>query len=332
MLVVAGVATFVTGLLAGGSSMWLYHRRINGSPTPANDQRETRQGGFRLINPLLECDAGIEREELLLFDTAVEEFIGNLIKTGKVESVSVYFRDLNNGPWFGINEREPFAPASLLKLPVLIAYLKLAEHDPSILNQSYTMTAAALRGPAHDIPNPRNLVIGRSYRVDELLRQMVTQSDNQAANLLIRDSRTHFERPFIDLKIPLPGNSKSEDYMDVKTYSSFSRILFNASYLSDEMSEAALQLLTQSEFRHGLVEGVPAGVQVAHKYGEWMVPRPAPAKPLVQFHDCGIVYYPQRPYLLCVMTRGDDIAELIGSIRDISRLVYDAVDVQRTQK
>jgi beta-lactamase class A len=328
MLFVAGAAAFVAGLLAGGSAMWLYSRGLEGEPPPATAVREARQGGFRLINPLLECDVGIEQKELQRFEDEVEELVGNLIETGKADSVSVYFRDLNNGPWFGINERERFSPASLLKLPVLIAYLKLAEFDPSILTQSYTMTAEALRGPADPIPPSRKLVVGRSYQVEELLRQMIVLSDNQALFLLVRNPQLHFERPFIDLKIPVPSNVDAEDFMDIKTYASFFRILYNASYLSNELSEAALKLLSQSEFKQGLAAGVPAGVPVAHKYGERVISRPAPEGPLIQLHDCGIVYYPQRPYLLCVMTRGDDVAELAGSIRDISRLVYGAVDLQ----
>lgn len=330
-LVLAGLATFAAGLLAGGTAVWLYDRQSEGSPLSAIVQRESRQGGFQLINPLLECDVPVEMAELHPFEDEVAELIDRLVKSDRAESVAVYFRDLNNGPWFGIGEREPFIPASLLKLPVLIAYLKIAEHDPSILTRRYTMTEAALHTPVHDIPASPKLVVGQSYRVDDLLRQMIVFSDNGAANLLIRDRREHFERPFLDLRIPLPRNDRVEDFMDVKTYASFFRILYNASYLSDEMSEAALRLLSQSEFRHGLTQGVPAGVTVAHKYGEWVIPRPAPQEPLVQFHDCGIVYYPQRPYLLCVMSRGDDVAELIGSIRDISKLVYTAVDGQHRQ-
>jgi beta-lactamase class A len=324
------VATFVAGLLAGGAAIWHYDRQFESSPLSGIVQHESRQGGFRLINPLLECDAPVEMSELARFEDKIEDLADHLIAAGKADSISVYFRDLNNGPWFGIHESEPFLPASLFKLPVLIAYLKLAESDPSVLKQRYTMTAAALKGSAHEIPHPRRLVVGRSYTVEELLEQMIVRSDNQAANLLILDFEKHFARVFRDLGIKVPGNNV-ENYMDVRSYASFFRILFNASYLSNEMSEAALQLMTKAEFTHGLQEGVPRGVQVAHKYGERVIDRPRPDPPLVQFHDCGIVYYPQRPYLLCVMSRGDDVAELIGSIRDISKTVYDAVDAQRSR-
>ena len=45
-----------------------------------------------------------------------------------------------------------------------------------------------------------------------------------------------------------------------------------------------------------------------------------------QLHDCGIVYYPKHPYLLCVMTRGDSFEYLDDTIRDISHLVYQEVN------
>jgi hypothetical protein len=63
---------------------------------------------------------------------------------------------------------------------------------------------------------------------------------------------------------------------------------------------------------------------VAHKFGI----RDIAGEQEKQFHDCGIVYYPKRPYLLCVMTRGNDIQQAIAFIREVSRRVYDQVDIR----
>jgi len=43
----------------------------------------------------------------------------------------------------------------------------------------------------------------------------------------------------------------------------------------------------------------------------------------VQLHDCGIVYYPQRPYVICVMTKGRDLDVLKNVIKGISEIVYE---------
>lgn len=52
---------------------------------------------------------------------------------GALQEAGVYFRDLEDGPHFGVNEYATFAAASLFKLPVVIQYLFLAEQDPSLL-------------------------------------------------------------------------------------------------------------------------------------------------------------------------------------------------------
>ena len=54
---------------------------------------------------------------------------------------------------------------------------------------------------------------------------------------------------------------------------------------------------------------VPAGTVIAHKFGEWGRERPEGFEQ--QFHDCGIVYRPGRPYLACVMTRGRSLPTLV---------------------
>jgi hypothetical protein len=86
------------------------------------------------------------------------------------------------------------------------------------------------------------------------------------------------------------------------------------------MSEKALSYLAETTFDKGLVAGVPEAVAVAHKFGE-----AGREDGSLQFHDCGIVYYPGRPYILCVMTRGGSFEPLYAAVADISRTVYEEV-------
>jgi hypothetical protein len=47
-----------------------------------------------------------------------------------------------------------------------------------------------------------------------------------------------------------------------------------------------------------------------------------------QLHDCGIIYYPNHPYLLCVMTKGNDVNEMEKVIQDISKSVFDEINTR----
>ena len=69
---------------------------------------------------------------------------------------------------------------------------------------------------------------------------------------------------------------------------------------------------------------MPSDIQIAHKFGERGIARVGKPEQK-QLHDCGIVYYPKRPYLLCVMTRGEDFDKQARIIQDISKIVYTKV-------
>lgn len=89
--------------------------------------------------------------------------------------------------------------------------------------------------------------------------------------------------------------------MSVTEYTSCFRILFNSSYLSRERSELALRYLALPDFTLGINKGVPPDITVAQKYGEHAY------LDVKELHDCGIVYYPNMPYLLCIMTKGSGL-------------------------
>jgi hypothetical protein len=90
------------------------------------------------------------------------------------------------------------------------------------------------------------------------------------------------------------------------------------------MSEKALDSLSKTDFQSGLVKGVPQAVTVAHKFGE----HSDETTQNKQLHDCGIVYYPKHPYLLCVMSKGKNFEYLDNAIAAISQIVYEQVDMQ----
>src|SRR5690606_549510 len=113
-------------------------------------------------------------------------------------------------------------------------------------------------------------------------------------------------------------NSRTGDILSVKDYSAFFRILYNATYLSKEMSEKALSIMARSDFDIGITAGVPNNIHVSNKFGE----RGFVNHYEKQFHDCGIVYYPGSPYLLCVMTKGSNFETQIKIIAEVSALVY----------
>ena len=87
----------------------------------------------------------------------------------------------------------------------------------------------------------------------------------------------------------------------------------------------ALKLLSKTTYKEGIVKGVPDNFATSHKYGIFIKDEQT-SESEKELHDCGIVYYPEHPYLLCVMTKGTDLSLLQTTIADISEKTYKVVD------
>lgn len=289
-----------------------------------NDSASVRkQGEYKFINPLLECDVQNDylNNAYIPFEKKLKRSISDLNdKKYQNEEIAVYFRDLNNGPWFGINPSTTFTPASLMKVPLMIAYYKQAESDPAILQNKIVFRSNDQNFP-QNIVTGEELIIGKEYTVEELIDFMIINSDNEAMfNLLDDFDQEKLDKVYLDLGIIVPDLRTPEDFMSVTEYASFFRILYNAAYLNEYYSEKSLNLLSRTKFFDGLVAGVPFGTKVSHKFGERKNNDLETASK--QLHECGIIYFPNHPYLLCVMTRGDDFEKMSSFIADVSRLVY----------
>jgi beta-lactamase class A len=283
---------------------------------------------YPLVAPLL----GTTAPEATMFGAytglaaAINSQIETATSTGQASRVSVYFRNLNSGEWFGINQDDEYYPASLLKVPVMIAYYKEAETDPGILDETIQYQTAATDNPYLD---PSALTPGKAYTVQQLINAMIIDSDNGATFTLIGNiNEDVLDDVYDDLGIPNPDSDSADYQISTRTYAFFFRILYNATYLDPEYSQKALALLSQAAFTQGLAAGLPATTQVAHKFGEHVLTDASDNPTGVELSDCGVVYYPAHPYLLCVMTStpSDTISESI--IKEISATVYTAIDKQ----
>lgn len=288
--------------------------------------KEIRQSGYNFINPLLECEAGGEIPILKLAESKMKKLIQDeIIDKNSDIDISLYYRDLKNGPWFGINEQVQYSPASLLKVPLMITYLKYSQDNPDILKREILFDKISEEFSQQVRPS-EYIQIGKSYTVEQLIDSMIKYSDNEATNLLFRNINPNdLNLVFSDLGISVPDIYDINNAMSVKDYSSFFRILYNSSYLNRGMSEQSLAILASSEYDDGLVAGVPTNILVSHKFGE-RESLTKDNKIIKQLHDCGIVYHPTRPYLICIMTKGDDFVKLSGVISDISKVIYNQIN------
>lgn len=306
-------------LLAVFCAGWIACSLFFEQPVLPNQNREVREKNTTAVftSPLLECTDYdfISNKTINELKQEVSSLLLEKEKQPEVEKIAVYFRDLNNGPWFGIGEREEFIPGSLLKVPLMISALHEAMENPSVLDRE--VEVGPEDGYQQEISPSNKVQPGKKYRISQLIESMIRFSDNNAADALFRALKAErLEQSYTDLGILAPKDNKYT--VSVRTYASFFRILYNATYISQFYSEKALYLLANTEFNDGIVAGVPSSVIVAHKFGE----REDEITKLKQLHDCGIVYLPNRPYILCVMSKGTDFKKLEDVAADISRVIY----------
>jgi beta-lactamase class A len=278
-----------------------------------------RLKGFEFVKPLLFAEPACESAELNNCKSSIESLIGEIKGNGDADEVSVYLRVFGYPQWMSINESVLYSPGSLLKVPEMIAFYKLNEEKPGFLDKKITYTAP-IQNDRSTTFNSKHIEIGKTYTIRDLLFYMIVYSDNQATLLLNNElDKNFFNKIFTDIGLSVPDYSKGDYPMNVKDYSLFFIELFNASYLNFNDSEACLSLLSKSDFKDGLLSGIPEKCPTAHKFGE------GGASSLPNFSESGIIYNDKHPYLLTIMMKGKDMKKLPGVSAKISKKVYEMV-------
>ncbi len=302
----------------------LYINHFNIPVAHSEEQKESCNLPYNLVqinrntfvHPILLAEVATEDPKL----NPLKEKINALIEEKKndktLTSASVYFNILNSADgWFGINNDQKYNLASLLKVAFVMAMLKDAEDNPAMLDKKIHFTKHLSAVEGQNILN-HALQLGNYYTIKELLQYAICYSDNDAAYLIVEACKTgSLNKLLTDLQLP-PCDLYKEYIANAEEYSRLFRVLCNGSYLSNDLSEYALELLTKSDFNEGITKKLDKNIIVARKFGE----RTQENKEL---HEFGIIYLKGNPYLLGIMTKGNDYKQLEELISTISTTVYE---------
>ena len=282
-----------------------------------DDINMIREYNSQLVKPLLLVNVGCESKELSTLKESVGSLIQSMKAEGRLTRAGVYFKELNTTRWTAINDTELFYPGSLLKVALAINILKMSETNPALLDKKLVFNQKVEMKITEAPQHP--LIPGNDYSVRELVDAAIAESNNDAVTMLLEVfDKKMYEDMFNEIAIPIPDLADAYYRFSPADFSKFFRILYNATYLNHANSEYCMNLLLRCNFDKGITRDLPSSAKVAHKFGE----RYTESK-LTQFHEAGVVYAGGKPYVISIMSEGENHDMLIDCVARISKLVFD---------
>lgn len=139
----------------------------------------------------------------------------------------------------------------------------------------------------------------------ELLYDMITISDNDAFNQIVRKIGKYSVSNWIQ------ANGYNETYQCAGFVSGNN---YWEKCISPAASEKMLALLKAQTLKSKIPAGIPEGIVTANKTGEYMGTD----------HDCAIVFLDKNPYVICVFSEIEGyFHQYVQNISDISKVVLE---------
>ncbi len=237
--------------------------------------------------------------------------------------VGVYFEYLPSGVSVGVNATEEIRLASLSKVPLAMSILKKVESGEIKLSDKLFLKKEHLDNRFGRLWEKG---AGTPITIEELIKASLQQSDNTAyQSLFAALSDREVREVYDNLEIEIIASSTP--LVSPKSFSSIFRSLYLASFLMEDKSNYLLDILTKTDFHDKIPAGVPSDVLVAHKIG--VFDRVDTLDKV--YTDCGIVYVPLRPYILCIFVQ-DSEDKAIKHMSLISKMVYGYVNLTESRK
>lgn len=244
------------------------------------------------------------------------------ILSGYQGTWSVYVKDLNADKEVLINNTQLYS-ASLIKAFVMAKTYQDMEQvkadEEKKLNTTDVKTA--------------------EVKLNDLLWNMITVSDNESCNELVKlqTDSLDFKKGAEDINKYLEKEGYSEttvqhtlhpaasaqeslggrNMTSVKDCGTLLESIYKGECVSKEASEEMLNLLSNQQNTWKIPQGLPEGIKSANKTGETDQDQ----------HDIAIVYGEKTTYILCVMSENCPESTAVTNIQNISKIVYNYLNL-----
>lgn len=247
----------------------------------------------------------------------------------------IYIKDLDQGNELMINN-QPLYSASLIKAFVMAkTYQDLEE---VVANQAERMGQKESLSDTEDGESPAET------KVMDLLWNMITVSDNESFNELVRLQTASYdfgdgaravnefleEEGFRETSVQhtlAPSASQpvgigGRNMTSVRDCGKLLEQIYNEECVSSQASQEMLELLLNQKVTTKIPQGIEEYVEIANKTGETDTDQ----------HDIAIVYGEKTTYILCVMSENCPQGAAVNQIQDISGLVYQYMNLFDTEE
>lgn len=253
----------------------------------------------------------------------------NEIDGGLDGVAGVAILDLASGRTFLLHADDVFPQASSIKITVLAELYRQAQHAAARdakLSDLYTVQNSDLV-PGSDIMGGLTPGVTRITNRD-LATMMVAVSDNSATNMLIDRvgmknvndlmanlglTHTLLRRKMMDIQAASAGRENVSTPREMMT---LLEDIYDGKVLNKEMTQDFFKMLSTHK-ESFLPRLLPDSVRIANKPGELEAVR----------NDSGIVFVPNRPYVICVMTtyleKERDGEDAISKISEAAYQMFD---------
>jgi len=235
--------------------------------------------------------------------------------------VSLWLAQAEGRDLLAIDADRPLPAASVLKVLILVeAHAQAADRSFSWTDSHTLLEADIVAGTG----SFQRETLGSSWTYLQYARRMIAESDNTAANILLRRlgmgnvnerasklglASTRFEREFMDFDAQRAGR---ENVTTARDMGMLMRSIFRREILTPPACDEMITLLERTA-RGRIAAGVPKEIPVGHKSGTLSGCR----------HDVGWVRVPGQPYVLSVFL--DNVYERPAGEEDRGVAALDAV-------
>lgn len=228
--------------------------------------------------------------------------------------------DLDSSSYININANQPIASASIIKIPVLIAFLEDVGNDKVRFDESIELKTEDIVGEAGDL---QYQPLGTRLSYLEVLTMMITISDNTATNIIIKrlGGKDLLNQRFKSwgmtstvIRNLLPditgtNTTSSQDLVNLLA------MVDRGKLLTLRNRDRFMDIMQRTETNTLLPKGLGPEARIAHKTGDIRS----------SVGDAGIVDMPngKRYIVAAIVKRPDNDQRANQLIRDVSRAIYE---------